>query len=127
MVPRITMSLVHDDDKDVIRTNGGDDCERRQYRFNGSIQTVSKGKHKKQVLNRYEYNECFKWIFSKYYYDFRLNVVLQYLGYDAACEEGPGIFAHLLTFFSIILIIITLPVSLLWVVKVVQVRFCYRL
>jgi len=41
-------------------------------------------------------------------------------GYEAACEEGPGIFAHILTFFSLILIIVTLPLSLIWVVKVVQ-------
>ena len=37
------------------------------------------------------------------------------------CEEAPGICSHLLTLFSLILIILTLPVSLLMVVKVVQV------
>ena len=42
-------------------------------------------------------------------------------GYEAACEEGPGVFAHVLTFLSMILILMTLPVSLVWVVKVVQV------
>ena len=47
---------------------------------------------------------------------------LLFLGYEAACEEGPGIFAHILTFFSLILIIVTLPLSLIWVVKVVQVN-----
>ena len=41
-------------------------------------------------------------------------------GYETACEEGPGIFAHILTFLSLLLIVITLPVSLVWVVKVVQ-------
>ena len=42
-------------------------------------------------------------------------------GYETACEEGPGVFAHILTFLSLLLIVITLPVSLVWVVKVVQV------
>ena len=38
------------------------------------------------------------------------------------CEEGPGICAHLLTIFSVLLIIMTLPFSLCLVVQVVQVR-----
>ena len=42
-------------------------------------------------------------------------------GCGAACEEGPGLFAHLLTLLSLVIIILTLPVSLVWVVKVVQV------
>ena len=42
-------------------------------------------------------------------------------GYETACEEGPGVFAHVLTFLSVLLILVTLPVSLVWVVKVVQV------
>ena len=42
-------------------------------------------------------------------------------GYGADCKEGPGIFAHLLTLLSLVIIILTLPVSLVWVVKVVQV------
>jgi len=37
-----------------------------------------------------------------------------------ACEEGPGICSHLLTLFSILLIIVTMPLSLFWTVKVVQ-------
>merc|ERR1712218_508374 len=36
------------------------------------------------------------------------------------CEEAPGICAHLLTLFSLLLIIVSLPVSLLVVIKVVQ-------
>ena len=40
-----------------------------------------------------------------------------------ACEEGPGICAHLLTLFSILIIITTLPFSLLCVIKVVQVDY----
>jgi hypothetical protein len=36
--------------------------------------------------------------------------------------DGPGLFAHLITLLSILLIIITLPVSLIFAVKVVQVR-----
>ena len=39
----------------------------------------------------------------------------------AACEEGPGICALTLTIFSLFLIAVSLPFSLLWVVKVVQV------
>ena len=38
------------------------------------------------------------------------------------CEEGPGICSVILTLFSVILVIATLPFSLLFVVKVVQVR-----
>ena len=46
-------------------------------------------------------------------------------GYEAACEEGPGVFAHLLTLASLLVILVTLPLSLFWVVKVVQVTlFC---
>jgi len=39
---------------------------------------------------------------------------------DEACEEGPGICAHLLTLFSVLIIIATLPFSLFCVIKVVQ-------
>merc|ERR1712106_1220383 len=42
-------------------------------------------------------------------------------GYNAACEEGPGIFSHILTLCSMLLIIATLPASLFFVVKVVQI------
>ena len=38
-----------------------------------------------------------------------------------ACEEGPGICALLLTVFSLLLIVASLPLSLVCVVKVVQV------
>ena len=37
------------------------------------------------------------------------------------CSQGPNICAHILTFFSLLIIIITLPLSLCFVVKVVQV------
>ena len=37
-----------------------------------------------------------------------------------ACEEGQGICAHLMVIGSILLIIVTLPFSLVFVVKVVQ-------
>ena len=40
----------------------------------------------------------------------------------AACEEGPGIFAHFLTGISLLLVAAMLPFSLIFVVKVVQVR-----
>ena len=39
------------------------------------------------------------------------------------CDEAPGICTHLLTIFSLLLVVLTLPFSLLVVVKVVQVRF----
>ena len=38
-----------------------------------------------------------------------------------ACDEGPGICAHLITLCSLLIIFATLPVSLCFVVKVVQV------
>jgi len=40
-----------------------------------------------------------------------------------ACEEGQGICAHLLIVGSILLIIVTFPLSLCFVVKVVQVKY----
>ena len=36
------------------------------------------------------------------------------------CSEGPGLCAHLLTLISILLILVSLPLSLMFVVKVVQ-------
>ena len=38
----------------------------------------------------------------------------------AACEEGPGVCALALTIFSLLLILVSLPLSLLFVVKVEQ-------
>ena len=40
---------------------------------------------------------------------------------EVQCEEGPGVCALALTIFSLFLIIVTLPLSLFFVVKVVQV------
>jgi hypothetical protein len=37
--------------------------------------------------------------------------------------DGPGLFAYLITILSVLLIILTLPVSLIFAVKVVQVQF----
>ena len=39
------------------------------------------------------------------------------------CEEGPGICAHLLTVAALFMVVTTLPLSLLFVIKVVQVYF----
>ena len=39
---------------------------------------------------------------------------------DIDCSEGPGLCAHMLTFISVLLILVTLPLSLMFVVKVVQ-------
>ena len=39
-----------------------------------------------------------------------------------ACEEGQGVCAHLMVIGSILLILVTMPFSLVFVVKVVQVR-----
>ena len=39
---------------------------------------------------------------------------------SAACEEGPGLCANLLTMASVLLILVTFPLSLLFTVKVVQ-------
>ena len=39
-----------------------------------------------------------------------------------ACEEGPGICTLLITVFSLMLIVASLPLSLFCVIKVVQVR-----
>merc|ERR1719208_731084 len=40
--------------------------------------------------------------------------------YSRACEEGPGLCANLLTLASVILILVTFPLSLLFTIKVVQ-------
>ena len=37
------------------------------------------------------------------------------------CEEGPGVVAYLLTLGSLLLVLVSLPLSLFFVVKVVQV------
>ena len=42
------------------------------------------------------------------------------------CDKGPGVCSVLLTFLSVILVLATLPFSLLFVVKVVQVRESIR-
>ena len=39
---------------------------------------------------------------------------------DLDCSEGPGLCAHLLTLISVLLILVSLPLSLMFVVKVVQ-------
>ena len=44
--------------------------------------------------------------------------------YPPVCEEGPGICSLLLTIGSLLLIIASLPVSLVVVIKVVQVKIC---
>ena len=44
---------------------------------------------------------------------------------DVECTEGPGLCAHLITLLSILLILASLPLSLVFVVKVVQVRTQY--
>ena len=38
------------------------------------------------------------------------------------CEEGPSIVAYILTLGSLLLVLVSLPLSLFFVVKVVQVR-----
>ena len=40
-----------------------------------------------------------------------------------SCEEGPGLCAHFITFISLLIILATLPISLCFVIKVVQVRW----
>ena len=39
---------------------------------------------------------------------------------DIDCSEGPGLCAHMLTLISVLLILVSLPLSLMFVVKVVQ-------
>ena len=48
------------------------------------------------------------------------------LCFSAGCEEGAGMFAKFMALVSLLLVIFTLPVSLFFVVKVVQVGtdFC---
>ena len=39
---------------------------------------------------------------------------------ELECSEGPGLCAHLMTLISVLLILVSLPLSLMFVVKVVQ-------
>ena len=48
-----------------------------------------------------------------------LSLIISY--HVAACDEGPGMFAHFLTGISLLLVAAMLPFSLIFVVKVVQV------
>ena len=41
----------------------------------------------------------------------------------SVCEESPGVVSYILTIFSLLLVLVTLPFSLLYTVKVVQVSF----
>ena len=41
----------------------------------------------------------------------------------SVCEESPGVVSYFLTIISLLLVLVTLPFSLLYTVKVVQVRF----
>ena len=43
-------------------------------------------------------------------------------GLGQACEEGPGLFAHFLKILSVAAVLATLPFSLFFAVKVVQVQ-----
>ena len=40
----------------------------------------------------------------------------------SVCEESPGVVSYFLTIVSLLLVLVTLPFSLLYTVKVVQVR-----
>ena len=54
-------------------------------------------------------------------YDIRCKLIcLLTIICPAACEEGPGLCANLLTMASVLLILVTFPLSLLFTVKVVQ-------
>ena len=43
-----------------------------------------------------------------------------FTAFISACDEGPGLCAHLITFLSILLVFVTIPFSLCFAVKVVQ-------
>lgn len=50
-----------------------------------------------------------------------------YIIYKGLCSEGPDLCAVLITITSIFMIFLTLPCSLLWCIKVVQViDFCHK-
>ena len=50
------------------------------------------------------------------------HIIYQQISHFPVCEEGAGVCAMLLTVISMIMIVISLPLSLFFVVKVVQVR-----
>ena len=50
----------------------------------------------------------------------KVSKIMYILTFLALCNEGPDVCAVLITFTSILMIILTLPLSLLWSIKVVQ-------
>ena len=62
-----------------------------------------------------------KWKMVNYLYN---NSVVSVHWKILVCDEGPSIFAELLKIFSVLLILGTMPVSLFFIVKVVQVFYC---
>ena len=51
----------------------------------------------------------------------KANLLLHCTVLGAVCEESPGVVSYFLTIVSLLLVLVTLPVSLLYTVKVVQV------
>ena len=48
-----------------------------------------------------------------------------FASFFAACDEGPGLCAHLITFLSILLVFVTIPFSLCFAVKVSEINYLY--
>ena len=54
-------------------------------------------------------------------FNLKSKVVIKFKLPACDCEEGPGVFANFLTLGSLLLVVVSLPLSLFFVVKVVQV------
>ena len=72
-----------------------------------------------KILTKYPHNSMI--ILSRR--TISLFIALSQLGqFSLPCEEGPSIVAYLLTLGSVLLVLASMPLSLMFVVKVVQVR-----
>ena len=49
-------------------------------------------------------------------------IILLFPQHQSQCEEAPGMFANFITLGSLLLVLVSLPLSLFFVVKVVQVN-----
>ena len=50
-------------------------------------------------------------------YTQKTHAITKYIGVELVCDESPGLFSHLISFCSVLLVIVTLPVSIYFTVK----------
>ena len=60
-------------------------------------------------------------IVLKKYVFLPFSIISRFSQHQGQCEEAPGVFANFITLGSLLLVLVSLPLSLFFVVKVVQV------